>query len=67
MSATSKHNFKFAIGDIIKNKDGITLLVTGHIEQNDVTLPCYTVLYLEKAIDDKWSYKYIESNYKKAS
>ena len=64
----SKHNFKFAIGDMIKSKDGIvTLLVTGHQGESDVLLPCYKVCKLDNGAEREWSYKYIEGHYKRAA
>ena len=63
----SKHKFKFAIGDMIKSKDGIiTLLVTGHQGESDVLLPCYNVCELDKGVEREWSYKYIEGHYRAA-
>jgi len=64
----SKHNFKFAIGDMIKSKDGmVTLLVTGYQEASDVLLPCYNVCELDKGVEREWSCRYIEEHYKRAA
>ena len=64
----SKHKFKFAIGDMIKSKDGLVmLLVTGHQGESDVLLPCYKVCELEEGAEREWSYKYIERHYKRAA
>ena len=63
------HKFKFAIGDMIKSKDGIVmLLVTGykHVTERRILLPCYKVYELIKGAEREWCYKYIEGHYRAA-
>lgn len=60
----SNHKFKFAIGDMIKSKDGmVTLLVLGHQGESDI-IPCYIVCELDKGAEREWSYMYIEGHYR---
>ncbi len=66
----SNHKFKFAIGDMIKSKDGmVTLLVLGyqHVTDPRILLPCYKVCELDKGAEREWSCRYIEGHYKRAT
>ena len=62
------YRFKFAIGDMIKSKDGLVdLLVLGYQEATDVLLPCYILYELHKGVEREWSCRYIEEHYKRAT
>ena len=62
------NNFKFAIGDMLKHKDSIAILVvTGCQEATDVLLPCYNVIEFIHGTHKEWSCRHVDTHYEKIS